>query len=275
MLDMDFSGIAENIIKGKYDRESIYYSLEEQYAREYDVLVSLAERYKANFGNEWPYHLICDSEDKDCKINYSLCAEKELTNNQLSALEKEDYCFRKLEHSIELSGLLTSQDSSNLNKSDFKLIAAMHKQRCFFLRGSLWSQLGVEIEQQVWLQSMLYFGVPLNNYRGNTIGKCKRRVDAALFDRQMRWHQAEIKINGDGNTEPLDSAKSRGIDLVIATCISDQQREWLEDQGILCLELNERYRANLEQILMKLDIPYDIEKAVTQASKRKFEQIWD
>ncbi len=126
------------------------------------------------------------------------------------------------------------------------------------LRGGIWSAAGKQVEQPLMMTLCALHQVPPRHYRLPSPPEHKREVDFYLVDNDGKPYRCEVKLMGKGNPESADAVFARDADIFIADKLSDKNKEQLEEQGILWVEL--RGAASLSQfsnILKRLDIHHE------------------
>ena len=87
-----------------------------------------------------------------------------------------------------------------------------------------------------------------------------REVDFKLYGKNKKEYRCEVKLIGSGNPESADAVIARDSDIFVADTLSTQNKNQLNQLGILWVELKDHSKENIisqfKSILSKLEIPF-------------------
>ena len=133
------------------------------------------------------------------------------------------------------------------------------------IRGGAWSTLGKSVETPLMLTLCKLFQVNESNY---AIKKAKGEYlshDDVLFEREIDFYlrngnkeyNCEVKLMGQGNPESADGAFARDTKVFIADKLSKTNKNQLNSQGILWIELSaDMGYTKFSNVLSELKIPH-------------------
>ena len=124
------------------------------------------------------------------------------------------------------------------------------------LRGGLWSTAGKQVEKPLMIALCALFQVPKKYFDQGNLPDSQRESDFYLFDDTGKGFPCEVKLMGKGNPESADAVYARGSRVLIANTLSDLNKEQMDANGILWVELKETddYK-RFEHVLNALSIP--------------------
>ena len=124
------------------------------------------------------------------------------------------------------------------------------------LRGGLWSTAGKQVEKPLMIALCALFQVPKKYFDQGNLPDSQRESDFYLFDDTGKGFPCEVKLMGKGNPESADAVYARGSRVLIANTLSDLNKEQMDANGILWVELKETddYK-RFEHVLNTLSIP--------------------
>lgn len=125
------------------------------------------------------------------------------------------------------------------------------------LRGGLWSTAGKQVEKPLMATLCALFQVPQKYYDQGNLPDSQRESDFYLFDDTGEGFPCEVKLMGKGNPESADAVYARGSRVLVANTLSDLNKEQMDANGILWVELKntDDYR-RFEYVLNALSVPY-------------------
>ncbi len=125
------------------------------------------------------------------------------------------------------------------------------------IRGGLWSTAGKQVEIPLMQTLCALHRVPKRHFTAEGSGDDLREADFFLIGKNQERCRCEVKLMGKGNPEGADAAFARGSKVFIADTLSERNKQQLNLEGILWMEL--RRAADWKQfatILDQLDIPH-------------------
>ena len=124
------------------------------------------------------------------------------------------------------------------------------------LRGALWSTSGKQVEKPLMVTLCALFQVPKKCYDQRNLPESERESDFYLFDETGKDYPCEVKLMGKGNPESADAVFARGGRVLVANKLSDTNKQQMDKNGILWVELQttDGYK-RFEQVLKTLSIP--------------------
>ena len=149
------------------------------------------------------------------------------------------------------------------------------------LRGSIWSLIGKRLEVPLMVSLCKLFGVSEKYYETKFVrDKAKpvdREVDFYLINDKSEKFRCEVKLMGKGNPESADSVFPRNSKVFIADTLSEQNKNQLDQEGILWVELRQKdgYK-RFRLVLEKLGIPFNEKKGISidEAIEEAFKELY-
>lgn len=136
------------------------------------------------------------------------------------------------------------------------------------LRGGFWSTAGKQVEKPLMVALCALYQVPKKCFDQRNLPEAERESDFYLFDESGKDYPCEVKLMGKGNPESADAVFARSSRVLIANKLSDTNKQQMNNDGILWVELQTKdgYK-RFEHVLKTLSIPYksftgDIEEAL-------------
>lgn len=160
--------------------------------------------------------------------------------------------------------------SAELNLNESLLVINTLAVKRAALRGGLWSEAGKNVEKLLVITLCKLFGVADEHFSAKPVGKVSRKVkkgsdEEANFTREIDFYlmsggqakKCEIKLMGAGNSESADAIFARDTDIFIADKLSDQNKEQLNSNKILWVELRGiNGIKKFAEVLTALQIPH-------------------
>ncbi len=124
------------------------------------------------------------------------------------------------------------------------------------LRGALWSTSGKQVEKPLMITLCALFQVPKKCFDQRNLPESERESDFYLFDETGKDYPCEVKLMGKGNPESADAVFARGSRVLVANKLSETNKQQMEKDGILWVELQTKdgYK-RFEHVLKTLSIP--------------------
>ncbi len=125
------------------------------------------------------------------------------------------------------------------------------------IRGGLWSTAGKQVEAPLVQALCALHRVPKRYFDQSKVPNHLREADFFLIDRDGNYHRCEVKLMGRGNPESADAAFARDCRVFIADTLSERNKQQLEREGILWMELRgSQDWQRFAKILDYLNIPH-------------------
>ncbi len=163
-------------------------------------------------------------------------------------------CDTELE--MELS-IRFNNITAHLNLTESLVVVNALALRRQQIRGGAWSALGKRVEAPLLITLCKLFGVSSDNYNEN-LKRENREIDFALISSKSgrRPYKCEVKLMGKGNPESADGAYARNADVLIATTISKQHKDTLDNSNIHWIELGtERGFMKFPEVCERIGVP--------------------
>ncbi len=244
-----------------------------QYAVSFFKRVACAKLDKKDVTVDWyKDELLClDSLSKEEVAIHSGLNIKTISNIYNST-RKEIVLEASLEHYealCEVINNLTEQDDTNitltikfrevnvdLNINESLIVINTLAVKRSALRGGLWSTLGKQVEKPLMITLCALFQVPIKCFDQKNLPESERESDFYLFDETGKDYPCEVKLMGKGNPESADAVFARGSRVLVANKLSDTNKQQMDKDGILWVELQTKdgYK-RFEQVLKALSIP--------------------
>jgi hypothetical protein len=124
------------------------------------------------------------------------------------------------------------------------------------VRDRLWNETGKQVEKPLMITLCALFQVPIKCFDQKNLPESERESDFYLFDETGKDYPCEVKLMGKGNPESADAVFARGSSVLVANKLSDTNKQQMDKDGILWVELqtNDGYK-RFEQVLKALSIP--------------------
>ena len=160
--------------------------------------------------------------------------------------------------SIDIALTIKFRDVSvdlNINESMIVINTLAVKRSA--ISGGLWSTAGKQVEKPLMATLCALFQVPQKYYDQGNLPDSQRESDFYLFDDKREGFPCEVKLMGKGNPESADAVYARGSRVLVANTLSDLNKEQMDTNGILWVELKDTndYK-RFEHVLNALSIPY-------------------
>ena len=124
------------------------------------------------------------------------------------------------------------------------------------LRGGLWSTAGKQVEKPLMIALCALFQVPKKYFDQRNLPESERESDFYLFDDTGKDYPCEVKLMGKGNPESADAVFARGGRVLVANKLSEMNKQQMDKDGILWVELQVEGGYNrFESVLKALSIP--------------------
>lgn len=162
----------------------------------------------------------------------------------------------KVDLTIEVDGKLV-----RLTTSEAMVVLSALAVKRASLRGSAWSMVGKRIEKPLMNTLCQIFEVPVSHRQTKSKSgatshrRVEREVDYFLVgDREVR---CEVKLMGRGNPESADATFARRSNVFIADKLSATNRQQLDENGVLWVELHSGRRfEQFYNVLTQLGVPH-------------------
>lgn len=156
---------------------------------------------------------------------------------------------------IELS-ITFNHVTVNLNLSESLIVINALAMRRNQIRGGNWSALGKQVEAPLLTAMCILFKVPDSNYsKGHR--NSLREVDFKLIDHEGNEKKCEVKLQGKGNPEGVDTLYARDADIFVAGTLSSTNIKQMDIEGIEWVELSKPFGfKRFGNVLKKLNVPY-------------------
>ncbi len=180
--------------------------------------------------------------------------EESLMNCDTLLSITNDLCNSDIE--IELA-ITFHQVTVNLNLSESLIVINALAIRRNQIRGGNWSAFGKQIEAPLLFAMCILFQVPESNYsKGHR--QSLREVDFKLVDREGNEKRCEVKLQGKGNPEGVDTLYARNADVFIAGTLSSTNIEQMESEGVEWVELSKPNGfMRFGDVLENLNVPHE------------------
>lgn len=203
---------------------------------------------------------ICGTTNKEIVIDFAN-QNYDYLKNLIQQLEIDGNDDLNIQIKITKNGV-----SVDLNLSESLLVLNALATKKIALRGGAWSAIGKRIEKPLLIKLCNLCGVPLEFYNAEHFIRDKtkeidREIDFKLYDVERKEYKCEVKLMGFGNPESADVVIARNSDVFIADTLSTQNKNQLNQRGVLWLELKNHSRSdilnNFKAILEKLNVPFN------------------
>ena len=126
------------------------------------------------------------------------------------------------------------------------------------LEDRLWSETKKKVGKPLIMTLCALFQVPKKCFDQRNLPESERETDFYLFDETGRDYPCEVKLMGKGNPESADAVFARGGSVLVANKLSETNKQQLDSEGILWVELQtENGYKRFEEVLKTLSIPYE------------------
>lgn len=203
-------------------------------------------------------HNICGTTNKEIVIDVAN-QNYDYLKNLIQQLEIDGTDDLNIQIKITKNGVYV-----DLNLSESLLILNALATKKIALRGGAWSAIGKRIEKPLLIKLCNLCGVPSEFYSAENFVKDKtreidREIDFKLYDMNKKEYKCEVKLMGGGNPESADAVIARNSDVFVADTLSTQNKNQLNQLGVLWLELKNHSREDIlkqfRTILEKLNVP--------------------
>ena len=203
---------------------------------------------------------ICGTTNKEIVIDFAN-QNYDYLKNLIQQLEIDDTDDLNIQIKITKNGV-----SVDLNLSESLLVLNALATKKIALRGGAWSAIGKRIEKPLLIKLCNLCGVPLEFYNAehfvrDKTRKIDREIDFKLYDVERKEYKCEVNLMGGGNPESADVVIARNSDVFISDTLSTQNKNQLNQLGVLWLELKNHSRSDIlkdfKAILEKLNVPFN------------------
>ncbi len=203
---------------------------------------------------------ICGTTNKEIVIDFAN-QNYDYLKNLIQQLEIDGTDDLNIQIKITKNGV-----SVDLNLSESLLVLNALATKKIALRGGAWSAIGKRIEKPLLIKLCNLCGVTPEFYNAEHFIRDKtkeidREIDFKLYDMNRKEYKCEVKLMGVGNPESADVVIARNSDVFVADTLSTQNKNQLNQRGVLWLELKNHSRSDIlkdfKAILEKLNVPFN------------------
>lgn len=203
---------------------------------------------------------ICGTTNKEIVIDFAN-QNYDYLKNLIQQLEIDGTDDLNIQIKITKNGV-----SVDLNLSESLLVLNALATKKIALRGGAWSAIGKRIEKPLLIKLCNLCGVTPEFYNAEHFIRDKtkeidREIDFKLYDMNRKEYKCEVKLMGVGNPESADVVIARNSDVFIADTLSTQNKNQLNQRGVLWLELKNHSCSDIlkdfKAILEKLNVPFN------------------
>ncbi len=246
MIDNEFLEhvviLFKRIVKAKFSEEKVSI---DWYKKEFLRSNSIGEMINTNPPN-LSITTISNGEQIDLDTMLKHCDALSDAFNSLDSENELDMTF-----SIKFRGVSFSLD---LNECSilFNTFALKRLTIC----DRLWNETGKQVEKPLMITLCVLFQVPKKCFDQRNLPESERESDFYLFDETGKDYPCEVKLMGKGNPESADAVFARGSRVLVANKLSETNKQQMEKDGILWVELQTKdgYK-RFEHVLKTLSIP--------------------
>lgn len=124
------------------------------------------------------------------------------------------------------------------------------------LQDRIWSETKKQVERPLMIALCALFQVPKKYFDQRNLPESERESDFYLFDDIGKDYPCEVKLMGKGNPESADAVFARGGRVLVANKLSEMNKQQMDKDGILWVELQTKGGYNrFEKVLKVLSIP--------------------
>jgi len=292
--------VLEKVIKGKDYRSEVLSIINAQFLEfviDFFKKVVNAKLEGKKIGVNWYKHYFLDRNLSKEEIAINAGINVKTINNIYGTTKKEiviEAAEKNYESLLSMIESLVSNEEVNITltikfrevsvdldvNESLILINTLAVKRAQ-LRGSIWSLIGKRLQGPLMVSLCKLFGVSEEYYETKFIRDKEkpvdREVDFYLINDNNERFRCEVKLMGKGNPEGADTIFPRNAQVFIADTLSEQNKNQLDQEGILWVELRQKdgYK-RFKSVLEKLGIPFDEKKgiAIDEAIEEAFKELY-